>query len=113
MRWKDTCDLIATAYEPDEEGVAQPVKAVRTVFCNCYSVATQAWSTAKLANTTVDTEIQLRSDEYLGEDDVDFRGRHYSVVKPVMNQGEFTRLMLEVRRSDKEADDTEAWPYGS
>lgn len=105
MRWKDTCELVSTAFEADEEGVMQPVETVRTVFCNSYTLASQAWSTAKLANTQVDTEIQVRSDEYGDEDDVRFRGRRYSVVKPVMDQGEFTRLYLKRYESDKEAAD--------
>jgi len=103
MRWKDRCELVSTSFEPDGEGVMRPVEASKEVFCNSYTLASQAWSTAKLANTQVDTEIQVRTDEYSGEDDVRFRGKRYSVVKPVMDQGEHTRLMLKAYDSDKEA----------
>jgi len=100
MRWTETCILNKKSYVPDDEGVPQEILEQRTVFCNSYSVATQAWSTAKLADYQADDEIQLRTCDYDGELDVIYRKREYTVVH-VMNQGDNTRLILEHKRSDK------------
>ena len=99
MRWTETCILRKKAYAPDDEGVMQENVTEREVFCNSYTLATQAWSTAKLADYTADDEIQLRTVDYGGELDVLYRGSEYS-VQHVMNQGDNTRLILKHERSD-------------
>ena len=64
-----------------------------------YTVATQAWATARMANYDADDEIQLRSCDYHGELDVVYRGRAYSVIQK-MDQGDFTRLILQRKKPD-------------
>ena len=99
MRWTDTCTLVKKVYAPDDEGVQKETVTQREVFCNSYSVATQAWSTAKLADYQADDEIQLRTCDYEDELDVLYRGSEYS-VQHVMHQGDCTRLILKNLRSE-------------
>jgi len=82
------------------KGVPQEKVTRFKAYCNSYTVATQAWSTAKMANYEADDEIQLRTCDYHGELDVVYRGKDYSVFSR-MEQGDFTRLLLQRRRSDK------------
>lgn len=93
-RWNDTCILVerAPGYV-DGDGVQHERIVKREVFCNSYTLSTQAWATARLADYTADDEIQLRTEDYRSEQDVIFRGRAYS-VEHVMCQGDFTRLIL-------------------
>lgn len=98
-RYKDTCTLLKKTYTVDSEGV--PVESVekRKVFCNSYTIATQAWATARLADYDADDEIQLRTCDYDDQNDVVFKGKSYSVIQK-MDQGDFTRLILTRRHSD-------------
>lgn len=98
-RFKDTCILIGKTYGVDGEGVAGETQTRFKAYCNSYTVATQAWATARLANYDADEEIQLRSCDYHGELDVVFRGRAYSVMQK-MDQGDFVRLILQRRKPD-------------
>lgn len=92
--WNDTCILVERGKgHTDEEGVEHPRNVKREVFCNSYTLSTQAWATARLADYTADEEIQVRTCDYNSEQDVVFRGRSYSVMH-VMVQGDNTRLIL-------------------
>ena len=93
-RWNDTCVLVNRASGfLDDEGVMHVRNERREVFCNSYTLSTQAWATARLADYEADDEIQLRTGDYRGEQDLVFRDRAYSVMH-VMNQGDFTRLII-------------------
>lgn len=108
-RWNDTCILVMR--EPsyvDDEGVQHERIVKREVFCNSYTLSTQAWATARLADYTADDEIQVRSADYHGEQDVVFRGKSYSILH-VMDQGDLTRLIL--KRYDHDIGD-ESDPEG-
>lgn len=98
-RYKDTCTLIGKTYGVDSEGVPTETQTRFKAFCNSYTIATQAWATARLANYDADEEIQLRSCDYHGEPDVVYRGRAYSVIQR-MDQGDFTRLILQRKKPD-------------
>lgn len=98
-RWSDTCFLLFRTFEVDDEGVRHEKTAGRQVYCNSYTLSTQAWATAKLADYRADDEIQLRTADYAGEQDVIWRGNAYS-VEHVMVQGDLTRLILKQRKHD-------------
>lgn len=98
-RFKDTCILIGKAYDVDGEGVTAETQTRFKAYCNSYTVATQAWAAARLANYEADEEIRLRSCDYHGELDVVFRGRAYSVMQK-MDQGDYLRLILQRRKPD-------------
>lgn len=98
-RWNETCELVRREYYSDDEGVRRWRESRRTVFCNSYTLSTQSWATARMANYEAEQELQLRSCDYGGELDVTFRGRAYSVFQ-VMDTGDFTRLLLQRRKSD-------------
>lgn len=103
-RYHETVELLTKTYEPDAEGVPQETVKRFKAYCNSYTVATQAWSTAKMANYEADDEIQLRTCDYHGETDVVYRGKAYSVFQR-MEQGDFTRLLIQRQKSDKGYDD--------
>lgn len=93
-RWNDTCTLVERgAGYLDDEGVQHERIVKCEVYCNSYTLSTQAWATARLADYTADDEIQIRSEDYSGQQDVVFRGKPFSVMH-VMVQGDFTRLIL-------------------
>lgn len=93
-RWNDTCILVERGPgHVDDEGVQHERISKREVFCNSYTLSTQAWATARLADYNADDEIQLRTGDYRGEQDVVFKGKPFSVMH-VMAQGDFTRLIL-------------------
>lgn len=108
-RWTDTCELITRTFAVDDEGVTQETITRREVFCNSYTLSTQAWATARLADYTADDEIQLRSVDYNDEPDVVFRGKSYSIIH-VMCQGDFTRLILKQYTHDIGDEDDEVIP---
>lgn len=103
-RFKETCQLVSRTYVVDGEGVPQESERRFKAYCNSYTVATQAWSTAKLASYDADDEVQLRTCDYHGEREVVYRGRAYTVAH-VMDQGDFTRLLLSRKVSDRGYDD--------
>ena len=103
-RYKETCQLITRTFVPNEEGVQEEKDVRRKVYCNSYSVATQAWSTARMANYNADDAIQLRTSDYRGEDELEYRGKGYMVLQR-MEQGDFTRLLLQRRKADGVYDD--------
>lgn len=98
-RWNETCELVKREYHSDDEGVRKWRETRRKVFCNSYTLSTQSWATARMANYEAEEELQVRSCDYAGEVDVVFRGRAYSVFQ-VMDTGDFTRLLLQRRKSD-------------
>lgn len=98
-RWNETCELVKREYYSDDEGVRKWRETRRKVFCNSYTLSTQSWATARMANYEAEEELQVRSCDYQGEVDVVFRGRAYSVFQ-VMDTGDFTRLLLQRRKSD-------------
>lgn len=77
----------------DDEGVQHERIRKREIFCNSYTLSTQAWATARLADYTADDEIQIRSEDYTGEQDVIYKGKAYTIMH-VMVAGDFTRLIL-------------------
>lgn len=98
-RWNDTCQLVKRTFAIDNEGVQHPSTKTREVYCNSYTLSTQAWATARLADYEADDEIQVRTMEYSGEKDVVYKGRAYSVIA-AMVQGDMTRLILKRERTD-------------
>lgn len=98
-RWSDTCFLLFRTFDVDREGVRHEKTTGRQVYCNSYTLSTQAWATAKLADYRADDEIQLRTSDYADEQDVIWRGVAYS-VEHVMVQGDFTRLILKQHTHD-------------
>lgn len=93
-RWNDTCILVERAKGfLDEEGVEHARIVKKEIFCNSYTLSTQAWATARLADYNADDEIQIRTEDYTGQQDVVYKGKPYSVMH-VMVQGDFTRLII-------------------
>lgn len=99
-RYNEVCNLISKTMEQDDEGVVHETATSTQVFCNPYTVGTQGWATARLADYTADAELQVRTCDYDGQSDVEYDGDAFS-VKQVMVQGDFTRLMLERRLADE------------
>lgn len=98
-RWNETCVLVKREYQSDDEGVRKWKETRKKVFCNSYTLSTQSWASARMANYNAEEELQLRTADYEGEADVVYRGKDYSVFQ-VMNTGDFTRLLLQRRDSD-------------
>lgn len=100
-RWNDTCELISSPERhQDAEGnwVQGPQEATE-VFCNRYSVGGSTWASVVDAGLRADAEVQVRSADYAGQDEVRYRGVEYDVTR-VQDSGEFTRLTLGRRLSN-------------
>lgn len=98
-RWNETCVLTKREYYSDDEGVRKWKDARRKIFCNSYTLSTQSWASAKMANYEAEEEIQIRTCDYNGELDVVYHDKNYSVFQ-VQCTGDFTRLLLQRRKSD-------------
>lgn len=98
-RWNETCELVKRDYYCDDEGVRRWSETRKKVFCNSYTLSTQSWASARMANYDAEEEVQLRTADYNGELDIVYRGKNYSVFQ-VMCMGDFTRLLLQRRKSD-------------
>lgn len=101
MRWNETCTLIDTAYEVDEEGVPQPTETETEVFCNPQHVGANTWSSMYEIGISVDAKVQVRTIDYDGQRDVRYRGERHS-VEVVEERGDFTLLTLRHQKSDHE-----------
>ena len=99
MRWNETCTLVATAYEPDGEGVPQPTQTRTEVFCNPRKGGANTWSSMYEIGISVDAEVQVRTVDYDGQRDVEYRGKWYSVER-VQEEGDLSVLTLRHQKSD-------------
>lgn len=100
-RWNDTCELLASPkrHQDGEGNWVQGEQVARQVFCNRFTVGGATWASVVDAGLRADAEVQLRSVEYAGEDEVRFHGVEYDVTR-VVDSGEFTRLTLGRRLSN-------------
>jgi len=105
MRWNETVVLLGASkrYQDDMGAwhVGEPDK--RTVFCNPYSVGVATWTNERSrgdlhvdAGPRPDASIQLRTVDFGGEEEVEYRGRQYD-VDTVIEKGDFVTLTL-IRR---------------
>jgi len=65
----------------------------RMVFVNPMRVGSQSWAAARSAGLHADAQVQLRSCDYAGEQEVTIDGVPYDVER-VADRGEFTTLTL-------------------
>lgn len=100
-RWNDTCLLLSHPERTqDAEGNwVQGEQFRKPVFCNRYTMGSATWASAVDAGLRADAELQLRSVDYEGEDEVIYHGREYDVTR-VSDSGEFCRLTLGRRLSN-------------
>lgn len=96
MRFNSVCTLVALTESNDAEGNAIYEREETEVFCNEYSVSASAFMAAQAAGLHADAEIQLRTDEYDGQETAILDGQEYSIER-VENTGDFTRLTLAER----------------
>lgn len=104
MRWNETCTLIATDYEVDGRGAPQPSETRTQVFCNPQHVGANTWSSMYEIGISVDAKLQVRTVDYDGQMDVEYRGERYS-VEVVDERGDNSILTLRQQQSDPEEAD--------
>jgi len=101
MRFNETCILIETVYEVDGRGAPQPTEYLTEVFCNQQHIGANTWSSMYEIGISVDAKLQVRSCDYEGQRDVEYKGKRYS-VEVVDDRGDFTLLTLRHQQSDSE-----------
>lgn len=69
------------------------------VYCNIYKMGAKTWFQAKSAGLHADSEIEIRTCEYNGQQRVELDDIEYEIER-VANNGEFTRLTLKNRASN-------------
>lgn len=103
MRFNETCVLVAKGYELDGRGVPQPRDERTEVFCNPRTVGSNTWSSMYEIGVSAVAEVQVRTVDYDGQDDVFYCGQWLSVEK-ASEQGDFTVLTLRHQKSDSDDD---------
>lgn len=101
MRWNDTAVLLGQpVLSQDAAGNVTELEPERAdVFCNAYSMGASAWAASVDIGLMADAVIQLRSCDYGGQQQVEYRGERYDVER-VTCAGEFTKLQLGKRVSN-------------
>lgn len=101
MYWDDEVYLLAKPdLAQDAEGNIVPGEPERRHrLCNSFTVGAQTWASAVDLGLRADAEIQLWAFEYDGEDEVEYHGVEYDVVRAT-RQGDYVRLQLGRRASN-------------
>lgn len=109
MRWNETCVLLGAPerYQDAMGAWHHGEQSRKQVFCNARSVGAETWTNPRSrgdlhvdAGTRPDAAIQLRSVDFSGEEEVEYRGEQYD-VDAVVEKGDLTVLTL-VRRVTNE-----------
>lgn len=98
-RWSETVELIGITETLNDEGSPIEERIVRKIYCNPFTIGANTWLAARSAGLHADAEIEVRSNEYFGEQAAKYRGIEFEVER-VNNTGEFTRLILARRLSN-------------
>ena len=72
----------------------------KEVFANVYEIGLNSYIAAQAAGLHADAELQVRTCDYDGEAIAEFDGQEYTVERAT-DSGEFTRLVLSKRISNK------------
>lgn len=92
--WSDVLYLIALVKGNDDEGFETLVPGEpRKVYANRKSVRSQEFHMAKQQGITLSYMLDVRTNEYLGEEKVSYNDEDH-VVYRTYEKGEFTELIL-------------------
>ena len=95
-RFASTAVLKAVAVSVNPDGSTSEEETGRQVFVNSRRTGATAWAAARSAGLHADAEVQLRSCDYAGEQQLEMDGGEYEVER-VRDDGEFTMLTLKRR----------------
>ena len=102
MRYNSVATLFSEVVEPDSYGNLKPTKGEpHDVYINKYSVGMTTFMAAQEAGLHADSEIQLRTIDYNGENIAVVEGTEFTVER-VDDTGDFTRLTLAKRLSNEQ-----------
>jgi len=108
-KWSDVALLIKTIPPEDdtnENGFAElPTEQSRLVFCNKKSVGYCEFYKSQQAGYSVELKIELHTEDYEEETQVEFEGKRYKVLRTYQSKGgDFTELTLSDLSERGEAD---------
>lgn len=95
-RWNAFAELVRVSVEVGPDGSASETRSSRRVPANRRTVGATSWAAALSAGLHADAEVELRSRDYLGEQELSMDGTEYEVER-VQDSGEFCRLTLKRR----------------
>lgn len=94
MRWNTTIELIHYEREQGADGSFKKAEKVsETVFCNKQTIGHSALAGWTSANLKADAAVQVRTEDYKGQEAALFDGVEYTVER-ASAKGDFTVLTL-------------------
>lgn len=105
MYWRDVATLVAITKEPDDDGYKAEQKKRTEVFVDVQSVKRSEFYAARQSGTKIDLVFLVRAADYSGEEQVEYDGKTYAVVRAYTKAGEIYELNCS-EIPDIEAEDT-------
>ena len=93
MYWRDIGNLVAEKTILDS--LRRPMKEFvsREVFCNKKSVRQSEFYQANAQGFKPELMLEVRSDDYEGEEYIDYGGKRYRIIRSYDKNGEITELV--------------------
>ncbi|MCQ2009259.1 phage head closure protein [Sporolactobacillus sp. STSJ-5] len=93
----DVCKLIDVVTTEDELGQPIEFEKPRQIFCSRISVSRAEFAAAGQVGLKAQLVLVVDSDEYDGEDRVDYIEKRYSIYRDFMRSDGYTELYCEVK----------------
>ena len=97
MDRSEQLQLISTAIQNDQYGVARAVETVKTVFCRARSVSMSEHFAAGQAGFRASMQFTVLAAEYAGEPVVCYRGQRFGVYRTYTSSKDTLELYGEVK----------------
>jgi SPP1 family predicted phage head-tail adaptor len=93
----DACTLIGLVTTEDELGQPIESETPRQIFCSRISISRAEFAAAGQIGLKAQLILVVDSDEYDGEEKIDYSEKRYSVYRDFMRTDGFTELYCEVK----------------
>lgn len=92
MYWRDVATLVAITKEPDADGYKKQQQARTEVFVDVRSAKRSEFYAARQSGTKIDLVFLVRAVDYNGEEQIEYDGKTYAVVRAYTKAGEIYEL---------------------
>ena len=102
MRYSDTIELISESWENSAEGVSQPLRGSRRVFCRVRSISSSEFFRAGQEGLRARWQFTVWPDEYRGETLVRYGGQVYGIYRTYRAGRDALELYAELKAGTSE-----------
>ena len=92
-------ELLSVGLSQDENGVFGSTETAQKAWANPMTVGASSWAAARAAGLRADAQVQVRSCDYAGQEELRMDGVEYTVER-ASDTGEYTVLTLKRRLSN-------------